>query len=195
MLTVFKYSVQSFCNRKQSLAAGCSKAIQEARLVEGKFALFWILAVAGGRYTPAKGRLPSHPNRQRVRGLDRGRGLHGETARSALTVILQLVMDGWTSSILIVLGTVTLQSQGQCVPISLRLFSELGQLLSWLHSGPQLVTLLHLVEVSVSTHPQNTVCSPWEGTKGPWLCLVITLLLFVLLGLLSFVSACSHFLD
>ena len=159
--------------------------------------------MGGGRYTPAKGRLPSHPNRQWVRGLDRGRGLHGETAWSALTVILQLVMDGWTSSILIVLGTVTLQSQGQCVPISLRpfvpislrRFSELGQLLSWLHSGPQLVTLLHLVEVSVSTHSQNIVCSPWGGTKGPWLCLVTTLLLFVLLWLLSFVSACSHVLD
>ena len=35
---------------------------------------------------------------------------------------------------------------------------------------------------------QNIICSPWERTKGPWLCLMTTLLLFSLLWLFSFVS-------
>ena len=39
---------------------------------------------------------------------------------SVLTVILKLVIGGLTSIILIVLGTVNLQSQGPFVPISLR---------------------------------------------------------------------------
>ena len=45
-------------------------------------------------------------------------GLHVETAQSALTVILKLVMGGLTSTILIVLSTVNLQFQGQSVYIS-----------------------------------------------------------------------------
>ena len=129
--------------------------------MEGKLALFWMPTVGVEGYTPARGRLPSQPNRHQVqRFRDRGRGLRGETARSALTVILNLVIDGWTSSILIVLGTVTLQSQGQFVPVSLRLFLRTGAVLSWPQSSHQLVTLSQLVEVSVSTHSQNTVCSP-----------------------------------
>ena len=36
---------------------------------------------------------------------------------------------------------------------------------------------------------QNIIYSPWERTKGPWLCLLTTLLLFSLLWLFSFVSA------
>ena len=35
---------------------------------------------------------------------------------------------------------------------------------------------------------QNIIYSPWERTKGPWLCLMTTLLLFSLLWLFSFVS-------
>ena len=42
---------------------------------------------------------------------------------------------------------------------------------------------------------QNIVYSPWEGTKGPWLCLITKLLLFSLVGLFSSVSAFSHFSD
>ena len=52
--------------------------------------------------------------------IDRWRGLHAETAQSALTVIYKLVVGGLTSVILIVSGTVNLQSQGPSVPISLR---------------------------------------------------------------------------
>ena len=52
--------------------------------------------------------------------IDGGRGLYAETAQSALTVILRLVISDLTSVILIVLNTVNLQFQGQFVPISLR---------------------------------------------------------------------------
>ena len=52
--------------------------------------------------------------------MERGRGLHAETAQSALTVILKLVTAGLTSVILIFLSTVNLQFQGWFVSISLR---------------------------------------------------------------------------
>jgi len=48
------------------------------------------------------------------------RGLWAETAQSALTVILKLVIGGLTSVIFIVLGTVNLHFQGWFVSISLR---------------------------------------------------------------------------
>ena len=48
------------------------------------------------------------------------RRLHAETAQSALTVILKLVISGLISVILIVLSMVDLQFQGWFVPISLR---------------------------------------------------------------------------
>ena len=47
---------------------------------------------------------------------DRGRGLHVETAQSALTIVLKLVIGGLISIILIVLSTVSLQFQGRFVP-------------------------------------------------------------------------------
>ena len=50
----------------------------------------------------------------------RGKGLHAETAQSALTVILKLVIGGLTSDTLIVLRAVNLQFQGQFVSIYLR---------------------------------------------------------------------------
>ena len=60
-------------NQKQSLAAGSSKAIKEARLVEGKFALFWMPAMSGGG---GRGIIllsmvnsPAHPNKQTVTAL------------------------------------------------------------------------------------------------------------------------------
>ena len=42
---------------------------------------------------------------------------------------------------------------------------------------------------------QNIIYNPWERTKGPWLCLATTTLLFSLLWLFSFISTCSHFSD
>ena len=69
---------------------------------------------------------PHPPDNQGARAFIGG----GEgTARSALTVILKLVIGGLTSVILTVLGTVSLQFQGRFVPISLGQFSELWQLI------------------------------------------------------------------
>ena len=51
---------------------------------------------------------------------ERGRGLHAETAPSALRVILKLVIGGQSSAILIDLGAINLQFHGWFVPISLR---------------------------------------------------------------------------
>ena len=42
---------------------------------------------------------------------------------------------------------------------------------------------------------QNIICSPWEGTRSLWLCLMATLLLFCLAWLFIFASAFSHFAD
>ena len=54
-----------------------------------------------------QGELCPPPDNQGARALiDRGRGLCAETAQSAQTVILKLVLGGLTSVILIVLGTV-----------------------------------------------------------------------------------------
>ena len=48
--------------------------------------------------------------------IDRGRGPHAETAQSALTVILKLVICALISVLLIVLSTVSLQVQGPFFP-------------------------------------------------------------------------------
>ena len=68
----------------------------------------------------SKGRLPASDNQGARVFIDRGRGLHAETALSALTVILTLVLGGLTNIILIVLGKVNLHFQGWFVSISLR---------------------------------------------------------------------------
>ena len=68
----------------------------------------------------------SHPVNQWARAfIDSKKGLHAETAQSALRVILKLVIGGLTSIIFIVLSTVTLQLQGWFVSISWGQFSQL----------------------------------------------------------------------
>ena len=117
--------------------------------------------------------LPQLPDNQEARAfIDRGRGLHTETARSALTVILKLVTGGLTT--LVVVGS---YSSCQLVSISWGQFSKLWQLTSWLQSGHRVAIISHLVGVSVSMRlyrvedmAQTNICGPWEGTKGPWLC-------------------------
>ena len=52
--------------------------------------------------------------------MGRGRGIRAERAKSEPIVILKLVIGGLTSIILIVLGIVNLQVQGQFPSISLR---------------------------------------------------------------------------
>ena len=64
----------------------------------------------------SKGQLPPADNQGARTFTDRGRGLHVETAQSALTIILKLVIGGVISIILIVLSIVSLQFQGRFVP-------------------------------------------------------------------------------
>ena len=70
----------------------------------------------------SKGQLPTpQPDNQGARAvIDKGRGLHAETAQSALTVISKLVMDGLTRVILIVSSSINLLFHGWLVFISLR---------------------------------------------------------------------------
>ena len=79
----------------------------------------WGLGKGKGRLL-SKGRLPSTDNQWARAFIDGERGLHAETAQSALMVILKLVIGGLTSIISIVLSIVNLQFQGQFVPISMR---------------------------------------------------------------------------
>ena len=76
----------------------------------------------------SKGQLPSADNQGARTFTDRGRELHVETAQSALTVILKLVVCGLISVILIVSRTVSLQLQGRFVPGGQ--FSELRHLMT-----------------------------------------------------------------
>ena len=101
------------------LASCCSKA----RLVERKvYFRCQPLGVgegwAGGYLS--RGRLPTLATSGARAFIDRRRGLHAETAESALTFIFRLVIGSLISITLVVLGTVNLQSQGPFVPISLR---------------------------------------------------------------------------
>ena len=74
-----------------------------------------------GGWTPVQRPTSPTPDSQWARAfIDRGRRLRAETAQSALTVILKLVIGGLTSVISIVLSTVNLQFQGRFVSISLR---------------------------------------------------------------------------
>ena len=72
-----------------------SKANKEAKLVEMK--VCFILEAGNLRRgeggLPSKGRLPATDHQWARAFIDRGRGLHSETAQSALKVILKLVMQ------------------------------------------------------------------------------------------------------
>ena len=112
---------------------------------EGSSALFWMPATWEVGRLLSKGWLPSTtPHSADCQGarafLDWRRGLHAETAQSALMVILRLSISGLMSVILIVLGTVGLQFQGQFLPISWGQFWERWQLLSWPWSGHRQLT-------------------------------------------------------
>ena len=108
-------------------------------------------ATSGGGRTPVQRPTPPSPDNQGARAfIDRGRGLHAETAQPALTVILKLVISGLTSVISIVLGTVNLQFQGRFVSISLRPVLGIVAAMSWLPSGHHVVHFFHLAGVSVS---------------------------------------------
>ena len=133
------------------LAAHPSKAKKEARLAERK--VCFILDAGNRRVWDrclSKGWLPVPHSQSVGKSFYRWRGLHAETAQSALTVILKLVIGGLLSIILIVLSTVNLHFQGWSVSISLRLILGTLANLSWLETGHHVVNLFHLVGVSVS---------------------------------------------
>ena len=188
------WATSSYCHRKWDPATRCSKATEEARLVERKVC-FILDAGNLGRGTPVQ--KPTPPNWQSgARAfIDGGRGLHAGPAQAALAGFLSLSIGGLTSVILIVLGTV-----GRFVPIPLRPVLELWQLMSWLQSGHRVVNFstwcgFQYLQHSSQDTAQNMISSPWGGTKGPWLCLMTKLLLFGLLWLFSFVSTFSYFSD
>ena len=63
----------------------------------------------------SKGQLSSPADKQGARAfIGGGRGLQAETAQSALTVILKLIVGGLINVILNALGTVSLQFQAAC---------------------------------------------------------------------------------
>ena len=62
------------------------------------YASDWGWGGEGGQLS--KGQLPSTDNQWVRAFIDRGRGLHAETAHSSVTVILKLVIDGLTGVIL-----------------------------------------------------------------------------------------------
>ena len=64
-----------------------------------------------------------------------GRGLHAETAPSALRASFRLVVGGLTNILLVVLGIVNLQLQGLLLAFPCGQFTELWQLMSWPQSG------------------------------------------------------------
>ena len=125
METVLDYVLtpkDSFLPKVRVWLLATQKPLKRQGWWKGKFALFWMpatpeLGLEGGLLS--KGQLPPHGDNQWGRAFTgRGRGLRAETARSALTVILKLVIGGLTSVILIVLSTIRLHFQGWFVPFS-----------------------------------------------------------------------------
>ena len=110
------------------LATRCPKASKQARLVESLlYFRCWQLGWREDGRRLSKDWLPPcywQPTGQELLQTEVGREvLHAETAetaQSALTVIFKLVIGGLTNIILVVLGTVNFQLQGQFVTISLR---------------------------------------------------------------------------
>ena len=183
------------CNRKWDLAAHCSEANEEARLVKRKACFNFSADNRGKGGRVSIGRLLSTDSQGARTFIDWGRGLHVETAQSLLTVLLKLVIGWLIRFILIVWDAVNLQFQGQFVSISLRPVLRVVAAYVLAIVWSQVVNFFHLVGVSVSLRQLTGYLSPWEETKDPWVCLMSTLLLFSLLWLFSFIFAPSHFSD
>ena len=179
-----------------------SKADEEVRKGKegwwiGKFALFWMLAAREkvdicpkADFLQWKSVGESFINR-------RGR-LHAEITQSTLTVILKLVMGDLTVSSWLFYVQLIFSSRDNLFPCLEVSSTELRQLISWLESGHHVGNFFTWCSFSINSSrdmAQNTICSPWEGIKDPWLCLMTTLLLFGLLWQFSSVSAFSHLSD
>ena len=103
------------------LAARCSKANKEARLVERKVCLSWMPAMWGGGggwegRLVSKGRHPPNPWARAFIG--RGRGYRQRQHTQLWQSPWNWSCGGLISIFLIVLSTINLQFQGQFVPIS-----------------------------------------------------------------------------
>ena len=128
------------CCQKWGLAAYCSKAIKEARLVESllHFCCRHLVGGSGRADICPKVDHPPPNNYGASAFIDRGTGLHAEAAELALISILTLVIGGGLISIiLVVLDTVYLKFQDHFFffPFLWGQFSELWQLMSWLQPG------------------------------------------------------------
>ena len=107
-------------NQKCGPTAHHSKAVKKNRLMERKVCFILDAGNQGRGQTPVQRPTPFPDNQWARAFIDGGRGLCAETAQSALTVILKLVISGLTSVILIVLTALNLQFQGQFVSHFLR---------------------------------------------------------------------------
>ena len=149
------------------MVSGCSllkSAIQRPGWWKGKFVLFWMPAALVGRADSFQKLTPPPPtDSQGARAFTgEGRRLHAETAQSALTIILKLVIGGLTSVILIVSSTVSLQFLGWFVPISLR--PVLGIVAAYVMATvwSSCVNFFHLVGFSIYKTAHRTwlrICS------------------------------------
>ena len=100
----------------------CSKTSEEARLVERRVCFILITCNPGwaGKQGISVQRLSTSHNQWARTFIVGGREPLAETAQSALTIILKLVIGDLISIIMIDLSTVNLYFQGLFVPISLR---------------------------------------------------------------------------
>ena len=146
LLVIHFKHCSAICYQKRCMAgpaAGHSKVNKQARLVERKVRFISDAGNWGSarEQTSVQRQLATRGARDFI---DWRRGLHVDPAQSALLVIFKFILDGLTSVISIVLGTVSLQFQGPFVPISLRSILELWQLVSWVQSGHHAVSFLPL---------------------------------------------------
>ena len=144
------------CNRKWDLAAHCSEANEEARLVKRKACFNFSADNRGKGGRVSIGRLLSTDSQGAKAYIDRGRGLHAETAQS----ILQLAIGGLISVILIGWVQLIFSSRVSLFPFPWDQFSHFWQFMSWLQSDHQVINFFHLVGVSVYTRQL-----PGDGSK------------------------------
>ena len=139
---------------------------------KGKFALFWMLAGNQGTgWMPVQRPipLPKLDNLGARAFIERERGVQAETAPSALTVILILVIGRLTRASWLFWKQLVFSSRVILFPFLLGQFLESWQLISWLQqSGDYVVNFFHLVGVSVSIRQltdmaPNMIYSLWGG--------------------------------
>ena len=129
----------------------------------------WQLGMGAGRADSCL-EVDLHPRQPQpvVQGfIDWGRGLHAETAQSALTVTTKPVIGGLpsvsrSSSEQLVFGAMVI-----LFPFPWGPFPESRQLMSWLESGHHVINFFPLVLQYLQGMAQNIIRSPWGGTEDP----------------------------